>query len=135
MAEDFQIVDSEHGTQVTLEGLDIFLVEDDFLILLDLKTILEDAGATVVTAASVREGLELSEKVYSAAILDIRLPDGMVFPVAERLSKSRVPIIFHSGNAEASTVKDLFPEAIALLKPAQEHMLIDTIKQNAIVPS
>lgn len=120
---------------MVLDGLNIFLVEDDFLILLDLKTILEDAGATVVTAASVREGLALSEKKYAAAVLDIRLPDGEVFPVAERLSKSRVPIIFHSGNAEATAVKDLFPDAIALLKPAQEHTLIDAIRENAIVPS
>ncbi len=114
--------------------MDIFLVEDDFLILLDLKTILEEAGATVVTAASVREGLELSENSYDAAVLDIRLPDGEVFPVAERLSKSRIPIIFHSGNAESSTAKTLFPDAVALVKPAQEQVLIDAIKQNAIVP-
>lgn len=135
MPQDLSTIDSEQRADVVLNGLEIFLVEDDFLILLDLKTILEDAGATVVTAASVCEGLALSEKNYAAAVLDIRLPDGEVFPVAERLSKSRIPIIFHSGNAEAHAVKDLFPDAVALLKPAQEHMLIDAIKQNAIVPS
>ena len=115
----------------SLQGLNVFLVEDDFLILLDLKTILEDAGASVVTASSVREGLELSDTRYHAAVLDIRLPDGEVFPVAERLSKSRVPIIFHSGNIETSAVETMFPESVALSKPAQERVLIEVVRRQS----
>lgn len=124
-------IDSYQRGPVILTGLDIFLVEDDFLILLDLKTVLEEAGATVVTAVSVSEGLKLSQNSYAAAVLDIRLPDGDVFPIAERLSKCRTPIIFHSGNADSSTAKTLFPDAVALVKPAQQHVLIDAIRQNA----
>lgn len=115
----------------SLEGLNVLLVEDDFLIMLDLKLILEDAGASVDTAMSVQEGLERSENPYHAAVLDIRLPDGEVFPVAERLSDSRVPIIFHSGNTETSSLETRFPDAVALSKPVQECILIEVVRRQS----
>jgi len=115
----------------SLEGLNVLLVEDDFLIMLDLKLILEDAGASVDTAMSVQEGLERTTNRYHAAVLDIRLPDGEVFPVAERLSDSRVPIIFHSGNTETSSLETRFPDAVALSKPVHEGVLIEVVRRQS----
>ncbi len=107
----------------------MLLVEDDFLILLDLKLLLENAGASVVTATSVEQGLALSDQAYHAAILDIRLPDGEVFPVAERLAAMQTPLIFHSGSTGTSAIGQRFPSAVALTKPAHETHLIDAIRQ------
>ena len=114
-----------------LAGLNVFLVEDDFLIQLDLKMTLERAGAMVTTASSVKEGLELSGQAFSAAVLDIRLGDGFVFPVAERLAAANVPLIFHSGNIETDEVGSKFPRAVALHKPVHESVLVETVKAQA----
>ncbi|WP_341368241.1 response regulator [Yoonia sp. BS5-3] len=114
-----------------LDGLNILLVEDDVLILLDLKASLENAGAHVTTASSLRDALKYCEADYAAAILDIRLPDGEVFPAAERLAQARIPIIFHSGNAGCDSARARFPDAAALSKPVQEQVLIATVQQKA----
>ena len=116
---------------MSLNGMTVLLVEDDAFIQLDLQLVLEAAGATVITASNVAEGLAKLNLRYSAAVLDIRLPDGEVFPVAEALRKSNTPLIFHSGNTETSNVRELYPDAIALSKPVSDTILIDAIRQIA----
>lgn len=97
------------------------------MILLDLQYLLESEGADVVTAVTVEEGLEAAGAIYSAALLDVRLPDGDVFPVAEELSRRQVPLVFHSGHAQAEAISERFPGATTLSKPAPETMLIEAI--------
>ncbi len=115
--------------ELSLKGRNVLLVEDDFLILLDLKLVLEGAGASVVTATSVAQGLSLVDQEYHAAILDIRLPDGEVFPVADALMEKKTPVIFHSANTEHSALDDRFPAAVALQKPTLEEDLLDIVRQ------
>ena len=116
-----------------LAGCDLLVVEDEFLILLDLCTILEDQGARVTTASSVADGLAAAraDRNFAAALLDVRLPDGDVFPVAEELVKRDVPLVFHSGHAQSGELKERFPNAIALSKPAAERVLIDAMVRTA----
>lgn len=114
---------------MSLDGLKVLIVEDDLFIQMDMQMILEDAGAEVVTASNVAEGLAIVDDKFNVAVLDIRLPDGEVFPVAEALMKLNTPLIFHSGNTETSNVRTLFPDAMALSKPVDNAMLIDAIKQ------
>lgn len=112
---------------VSLDGCVVLLVEDEFLILLDLQFLLEGAGATVVTATSVAEGLEAANGPYDAAVLDVRLPDGEVFPVARKLGERNVPIVFHSGHARTIDLTAEWPTAVALEKPAPERILLAAI--------
>jgi len=115
----------------SLDGLNVLLVEDDFLIQMDVQTLLEDAGATVVTACTVKEGIEALKERYHAAILDIRLPDGEVRPVAEVLAEMSTPIIFHSGNVDNTVWIHGFPNAVTLSKPVAQSLLVDTVKRQA----
>ena len=50
-------------------------------------------------AATLREALKLIEGTpkIDGAVLDIRLPDGNVFPAAETFGDRGIPIILHSG--------------------------------------
>lgn len=121
----------ESSTQDALNGLKLLLVEDDFLIQLDLQHLLESAGARVVTAATLREAEALIAETYDIAILDIRLPDGEVKPVADELAARQTPIIFHSGNTETVRWLDGFPNAVALSKPVDETVLIDTVRHHS----
>jgi DNA-binding response OmpR family regulator len=114
---------------VSLDGLKVLLVEDDIFIQMDLQMVLEEAGAVVVTASNVAEGMASLDDFYNAAVLDIRLPDGEVYPVAVALAEKNTPLIFHSGNAETSEVREKFPDAIALAKPVSDMILIDAIRQ------
>ena len=112
-----------------LDGRRIILVEDDFLIQMDLSMTLESAGAEVVAAGTLKDGLALADGDYDAAVLDIRLPDGEVFPIAERLHARKLPIVFHSGNVEGAGLEQRFPNAIALSKPVQEKLLLDALQR------
>lgn len=112
---------------MTLNGLNLLLVEDDMLILEDIKVSLEREGAQVVTATSVAAGLEASQNKFDTAILDIRLGDGEVFPVAEQLAAQQTPIIFHSAVTDQPHVKRAFPNAVALSKPVRDTILINTV--------
>ena len=110
-----------------LGGQTILLVEDEFLILLDLQYLLERAGADVMTATSVAEGLSKADQSFDAAVLDVRLPDGEVYPLAERLAEGAIPLIFHSGHAQVAELRKKWPTAVALEKPAHESLLLDAV--------
>lgn len=116
----------------SLSGLELLVVEDNAFIQLDLQMMLEDAGATVITASTVKEATELLGRSFHAAILDISLPDGEVRPVAEKLALVNTPIIFHSGIVEKTPWVDEIPRATAVSKPASEAVLIDLVHQYSI---
>lgn len=110
-----------------LKGHKILVVEDEVLILMDLKFMLENVGAVVSTATSVGEGLAAAARPYDAAILDVRLSDGDVFPVASALDRASVRIIFHSGHANLRVLQNQFPKASVLMKPATESDLMQAL--------
>ncbi|MEM7730202.1 MAG: response regulator [Pseudomonadota bacterium] len=114
-----------------LDGYELLLVEDEFLILLDLQYAFEQEGAVVVTATTVEEGLEAARDSYAVAVLDVRLPDGEIYPVADQLATLGVPLVFHSGHAQQELLEEQFPGATALSKPAPETMLIEAVARQA----
>jgi len=76
----------------------LLLVEDQF----DLAALVEQAlqydGRNRVTHAySVFDALELLDtQHFDAAVLDVELRDGVVFPVADRLADHGIPYLFVS---------------------------------------
>ena len=115
--------------QNSLHGTKILLVEDDFLIQMDLTMTFENAGAEVVTAGTVSDGLARAHENYDAAVLDISLPDGEVYPLADVLAAKETPLVFHSGNTEGANISARFPTAIALSKPVHERQLIAAVSR------
>ncbi len=87
-----------------ITGKRFLVVEDEFLILLDIQSTLETAGAaSVVTASRVQDALNAivdSEKAggpLDAAVLDLKLDHESSAPIAERLASAGVPFIFLTG--------------------------------------
>jgi CheY-like chemotaxis protein len=112
----------------------VLVVEDQFLIRLDLLSVLEEHGAIVIPAASVAQGLAaLATATFDVAVLDVHLPDGEVFPVAKQLCERGIPIIFHSGQACAANLMQSFPTAIALSKPASDYQIVTAV--NSLLPA
>lgn len=103
----------------------ILLVEDEFLIAMDLQAQIEAAGYRVLgPAATVEEGLVIAEADgVSAAILDMNICGSTSFPIAERLAEKGVPFMFLSGN-DSHRVLDQFSDRTILTKPINYDRLL-----------
>ncbi|HDS1037119.1 TPA: response regulator [Stenotrophomonas maltophilia] len=87
-----------HGNECgTGKGSALLLVEDQFDLADLVEQALVDQGNEVTHAYSVFEAMSLlKDGQFDAAILDIELRDGVVFPVADRLADLGVPYLFAS---------------------------------------
>src|SRR5579862_9929896 len=76
-----------------LAGARILVVEDEFIIALEIQANLEEAGATVVgPALTLEQALELAQNDgLSAAMLDLRLGRDSASPVAQVLAERHIP--------------------------------------------
>jgi CheY-like chemotaxis protein len=110
----------------SLEGRCLLVVEDEYMIAIDLVSFLEDLGADVIgPAGSVAEGLELVEHHGSRvdiALLDVNLRGELVFPVADALAAQGVPIIFTTGY-DAMVLPAPYDHARRCDKPVNKHGL------------
>lgn len=104
----------------------ILIVEDEPFIALMLQVSVEDAGGEVigpVGSASAALAL-LQTSVVAAAILDVRLQDRDVTPVAEVLGARNVPMIFHSAESLPPHLRLRHPEASFYQKPVEPMLLM-----------
>jgi DNA-binding NtrC family response regulator len=115
--------------QDQLVGQNVLLVEDEFLVAMDLRMMLEDAGAAVTAVDTVTAGLDAAQggPGFAAAVLDVRLSDGEIFPVADALTARGVPLVFHSGHARIEEMRSAYPHAATLPKPAPEAALLRAV--------
>jgi DNA-binding NtrC family response regulator len=113
---------------VDLRGLSILVVEDEFLVSLDLEAMLRELGGEVIgpfarldraTAAARAEPLHV-------ALLDVNVGGQLVTPVADALAERAIPFVFCTGYDAASLPA---PHAAVpiLMKPCQAHQLKDSL--------
>lgn len=75
----------------------ILVVEDEIDLSRLFIEVLSAVGYTAVPAYSVSDTLSaLAHQHFDAAILDVELRDGTVFPVADRLAAAGTPYLFAS---------------------------------------
>ena len=81
-----------------LRGRSILVVEDEFLIAMDIMQALEQAGANATITTTVRHALILIEHDgLSAAIMDHALSDGDSTALCARLQARGIPYVSYSG--------------------------------------
>jgi CheY-like chemotaxis protein len=82
-----------------MTGTQILVVEDEFLIALDIIGALEQAGITVVgPAGTVKDALEAIERQpLHGALLDVHLAGEPVVRIADALAARGIPFAFVSG--------------------------------------
>ena len=104
----------------------VLICEDEAIVAMDLQFMVEDLGFDVVgPCARISQGFRLADDVHlDAAVLDVRLLDGEVFPLAEVLRDKGVRLIFHSGHALSEEIRDRFPDASFCPKPIVKSALI-----------
>ena len=106
-------------TASVLHDRHILVVEDEYLIAMNLQDNLEIAGSIVVgPAPSVEKAVECiqSEPHIDAAVVDVNLGGKLAFPVAELLQDRHIPFVFTSGY-EDKALRTRFPEVKNCLKP------------------
>jgi DNA-binding NtrC family response regulator len=119
-----------------LKGARILVVEDEFLIAMELDSILLDAGAEVVgPCGSTAEAHFLLRKVdgVRAAILDLRLGNDTSIPLARHLTRQGVPFIFFTGQVDMSPIHAEYPTATIISKPFQRSAILAALA-NIIEP-
>jgi len=109
-----------------VSGLRVLVVEDEFLIALDIDRILENAGAKqVLTAGRIDEALRIlgEDHAIDAAVLDLKLDKDSTLLIAEKLQALGIPFVFLTGAPEATQTLG-FPRAPVVAKPFDSTMLI-----------
>lgn len=117
--------DAEHNFSV-------MIVEDEFLIAMDIEAMLEDNGLKVIgTAASVDGALQLLESTRpDIAVLDGNLRGDSVTPVALRLNELSIPFVLASAYSfKDIDGSDVLAQATNVGKPILEHRLLEALRE------
>ncbi len=112
-------------TEMPLNGLRILVVEDDYYLATDARTVIEDAGGKVVgpfaTAEEARAALDADG--VDLAVIDINLGNGPSFDLARHLGSSKLPFLFATGYDQAVVPDDL-KTIVRLEKPFRPAELV-----------
>lgn len=97
----------------------VLLCEDEAIVALDLKFMLEDLGFDVIGPFADMKSAKgsLDTSLPDIAVLDVNLRDGQVFPLADMLMKEGVQLIFHSGHVNSLEISRRYPGAETCMKP------------------
>ena len=119
------------ATQIQHDQHNVLVVEDEFIIALDLSETVRDLGHRVDGPYANRDHafIAIEQQMPDVAILDVMTADGEVFPLADVLTEAGVPIIFHSSHATASDLAKRYPGAMAAQKPCPPSELIAMIEK------
>jgi two-component system, response regulator PdtaR len=109
----------------------VLVVEDEFLLAMELGLLLEEHGYRVLgTAATVAEALRLLDGATpDAALLDVNLRGEMVTPVAEALRASGVPFVLASAYDRPELAAAGLAGATNVGKPTSERRLLAALAQ------
>ena len=112
-----------------LDGLFVLLLEDEFLIAMDVEEICRDHGARDVVVARTLEEADqaLAGARFDAAIVDLMLAGISTLPFASVLQERAVPFIFASGYSDAQELTRAFPAVAVIAKPYAGNDLVEAL--------
>jgi DNA-binding response OmpR family regulator len=114
----------------------VLVVEDDYLVAMDIARALERAGAEVIgPTPAVAAALDALERtVPDGAILDINLGGEMAFPVADALIALGVPFIFATGY-DAQVIPVRFTHVKRCEKPMASEQICAALFASGVAPA
>jgi CheY-like chemotaxis protein len=120
--------------QSLLNGKRCLVLDDEFLIALDIQQILERAGAChVACAANVPDAIELlrREPKFDVAVLDVKLSglDQNSLGIASILAEKGTPFVFLTGMRVDDVHAKRFPRAPVVEKPYEAGSLLDAVRR------
>lgn len=111
-----------------LQGLRILVVEDEFLVASLIQDFLETAGCRVAgPIARLAEAVKAAQvETCDAAVLDVNLGGHRVYPVAEVLSRRRIPFVFVTGY-DADALPSEYHQRPMVHKPFRVKELLNAV--------
>lgn len=90
-------------------ALRVLVVEDEFLVAMDIENMLEQLGCQVVASVPrLLKALEVASSLdFDLAVLDINLAGEVVYPLAHRLAQRGTPFLFTTGYSTSSLPSEL----------------------------
>lgn len=121
-------------TERSLAGKTCLVVEDEFLIALDLEAILEAAGAASVTCiGNADDALQCLRdgNSFDVAILDVNLGGATrdSFSVAAALTLKKTPFVFLTGMQRDSVILTGYVDVPVVEKPYERSAVLEAIGQ------
>lgn len=113
-----------------LSGVRVLVVEDDWLLAMDLQDTLADAGAVVVGSCQTLDEAMARANVddFAVAVLDFSLGPDMASPLAQRLVRRGVPFIFYTGKSPREPTLAEWRDWPIVEKPASPRVLVSALK-------
>ena len=115
-----------------MRSLRILLAEDESIIRMGLRRVLEDAGHAVVEAPDGRAAVKLARQTRpDLALLDIKMPGLDGLEVAQRIYTQRpLPIVLLTAYGDRDLVERAaqLPVMTYLIKPVDERELLATLQ-------
>lgn len=120
------------GETAILRGWNILVVEDAFLIAIDICLYLESCGCTITgPVARLWPALQLARtEPISGAVLDVNLDGEPIFPVASALDARHVPYVFLTGYDDETAFPVRFRHVPRFSKPFHHTTLRDILIRN-----
>lgn len=114
-----------------LAGLKVLIVEDEFLIAMDVEQTCLEQGAAEVTimraVGEIDEALDQGRR-YDVAILDLTVSGESTLDLAGRLRGVEIPFIFATGYPDNPHITQAHPDAIVVAKPFMGSALVDALQ-------
>jgi CheY-like chemotaxis protein len=103
-----------------LQGRRVLVVEDEFLVAMDIELMLGELGCEVLgPLADLASALRAArEETLDLALLDVNIAGEPVTTVAEALAERALPFVFCTGY-QAENLPSRYPAAPTLTKPFQ----------------
>lgn len=116
-------------TTDAMAGYRVLVVEDEALIVVEIEAALQALGCEIVGPTGKFEtALQLaSDETLDAAILDVTIRGGKVYPVAEQLLARGIPFVLASGQGDW-TLPEPLRDQPRLTKPFTAAQLKDQVR-------
>lgn len=111
-----------------LDGLRVLVLEDEFLIAMDVEQLCRDNGAAHVTIAGDLDGIDIEgQPGFDVAIVDLMLGGVSTLEFAKQLRERGIPFVFASGYSSNDAIAGEFPEIVMVPKPYSGTDLVEAV--------
>lgn len=111
-----------------LDGLRVLVLEDEFLIAMDVEQLCRDNGAADVTIARDLAEIDLGGPlVFDVAIVDLMLDGVSTLGFAAHLRERGIPFVFASGYSNLEELAVGFPGVPFVQKPYSSTDLVEAV--------
>jgi DNA-binding response OmpR family regulator len=113
-----------------LSGVRVLVVEDDWLLAMDLEETLVEAGAVVVGVCQTLDAAmaRANDDDFAVAVLDFSLGPDTASPLARRLVRRGLPFVLYTGKSRSEPSLAEWRDRPIVEKPAPSRVLVSALR-------